>query len=343
MKRPGALVISLDFELHWGVRDRPLERYRPNLLGARQAVPRMLELFEKYEIAATWAVVGFLFASSRHELESYCPKVRPKYRNEQLSPYGQEVGGDEQNDPLHFAPSLIRLIQQTPRQEIGTHTFSHYYCAEEGQTREAFSADLACARAIAEQWGVRPRSIVFPRNQHNPDYDAVLIEHGIRTYRGNPKNWMWGDGQLSTPPKRVGRLIDAYINVGGHATTPWEQVMQTSGLSNVPASCPLRPCRNMNGFMEKLRLVRLCQRVRFAAQRGEIFHLWWHPHTIGVHLDENLAFLECVLKEFQRCRDEYGMDSLSMLEVDEIVRNKPSLGGEPLRDQAPALQRAIAQ
>ena len=59
----GALVISLDFELHWGVRDkRPVDGpYRENLLGAREAIPQMLDLFEEFGVAATWATVGFLF------------------------------------------------------------------------------------------------------------------------------------------------------------------------------------------------------------------------------------------------------------------------------------------
>ena len=63
----GALVISLDFELHWGVRDkRPVDGpYRENLLGAREAIPRMLDLFEEFGVAATWATVGFLFAKNR--------------------------------------------------------------------------------------------------------------------------------------------------------------------------------------------------------------------------------------------------------------------------------------
>src|SRR5579862_802407 len=63
----GAFVLSLDFELHWGVRDHePLNGpYRPNLLGAREAIPRLLEMFKRYEISGTWAIVGFLFAESR--------------------------------------------------------------------------------------------------------------------------------------------------------------------------------------------------------------------------------------------------------------------------------------
>jgi hypothetical protein len=43
----GAFTISIDFELYWGVRDtRSLDAYREHLDGVRQAIPRMLGLFE---------------------------------------------------------------------------------------------------------------------------------------------------------------------------------------------------------------------------------------------------------------------------------------------------------
>ena len=49
---PGALVLSLDFELHWGVRDhQPAEGpYRANLLGARAVIPRLLDMFQEFEM-----------------------------------------------------------------------------------------------------------------------------------------------------------------------------------------------------------------------------------------------------------------------------------------------------
>ena len=58
----GQFIISLDFELLWGVRDHAdRDSYGQNVTGARAAVPRMLDLFERHGIAATWATVGFLF------------------------------------------------------------------------------------------------------------------------------------------------------------------------------------------------------------------------------------------------------------------------------------------
>jgi hypothetical protein len=78
------------------------------------SIPKALLLFEKYDIHATWATVGFLFAKNKSQLLSFCPIERPTYVNESLSYYKlideNEVGNDEQEDPYHFAHSLITLI-----------------------------------------------------------------------------------------------------------------------------------------------------------------------------------------------------------------------------------------
>src|SRR4051812_16464020 len=148
---PGTLVVSLDFELHWGVRhERTVESYRENLLGVRTAVPRMLELFADYGVHTTWATVGFLFCETRDELLDSLPELRPRYEDERLSPYPDlaAVGPDEERDPFHFAPSLIRRIDAAPDQEIGSHTLSHYFCVEAGQDAETFEADLGAALAL---------------------------------------------------------------------------------------------------------------------------------------------------------------------------------------------------
>ena len=58
--QPGLFVVSLDFELAWGIRHLPwMHSYMPNLIGARSAVRSLLTTFKEYEIHATWAVVGF--------------------------------------------------------------------------------------------------------------------------------------------------------------------------------------------------------------------------------------------------------------------------------------------
>jgi peptidoglycan/xylan/chitin deacetylase (PgdA/CDA1 family) len=318
--RRGALVISLDFELHWGMRDKVSANgsYRRNLLGEWEVVPRILAMFREYEVAATWATVGFLFARSSDELKAFSPVLRPQYINAALSPYGDPIGKNESEDPLHFAPSLIDAIRLTPRQEVATHTFSHYYCLHPGQDRETFDADLQSALTIAGQREVRIRSIVFPRNQHNPDYDDVLVDAGIICYRGNRRSWMYGPSGVpsDTPWKRACRLLDTYVGVSGAGTIGWDEM--TGGrdrICNLPASFFLRPFSVGLRHLEGIRLQRIARSMERAAAKGEVIHLWWHPHNFGVHQQENLDFLRRVLEEFADRRETYGMQSLSMAEA----------------------------
>ena len=66
-------VISLDFELHWGVFDKFGDRYNENILGARAAIPKILALFRTHKVYATWATVGLLFNESDEDYKSYKP------------------------------------------------------------------------------------------------------------------------------------------------------------------------------------------------------------------------------------------------------------------------------
>lgn len=315
----GAFVISLDFELHWGVRDLfPLQgAYTTNLEGARTAVPKMLRLFEELDIAATWATVGFLFARSKEELLSFYPQIKPGYIDKKYDPYLEPVGNGEQDDPLHYAPSLIEQIKRTPRQEIGTHTFSHYYCLEAGQTAEAFRDDLLSAIAIAKTWDVDVRSIIFPRNQVNPEYVKIMLETGVTVYRDNEPSWFYSAGATDehSLPKRAGRMIDSYVPLTSHNLGEWEKIKQSNGLYNIPSSRFLRPYNSRFAALESVRLHRICQGITRAAKEKKIYHLWWHPHNMGVQQEENLNFLRRILEHVVRCRETYGMQSLGMLEV----------------------------
>jgi peptidoglycan/xylan/chitin deacetylase (PgdA/CDA1 family) len=315
----GAFVVSLDFELHWGVRDRKPAGgpYRRNLLGVRQAVPGMLGLFAEFGVAATWATVGLLFAESRGEKERFSPAVRPAYDNPRLDAYAEPVGEGEADDLLHYAPSLIRAIGATPRQEVATHTFSHYYCREPGQDEAAFRADLHAAVAIAAHHGFATRSLVFPRNQRNPAYDGALKDAGILCYRGNPPSHIYRAMPRAQESRatRAARLLDAYAGVTGPQAVAWSAVPQPTGLCDVPASLLLRPATPRAPWLYALHLARIRRALRSAARTRRIFHLWWHPHNFGAAPEANLAGLRRVLEEFDRCRAAYGMRSLTMAET----------------------------
>jgi peptidoglycan/xylan/chitin deacetylase (PgdA/CDA1 family) len=332
----GRFVISLDFELHWGVRDlRDLAYWKPRLDGARRAVPAILELFEQHGIHATWATVGFLFFSSREELIAALPGARPAYARGIYSPYPDlsHIGLDEKEDPYHFAPSLIRLISSTPHQEVGCHTMSHYYCLEEGQTVESFRADLEAAIAAARGFGARFFSLVFPRNQVSEGYLRVCADLGIRAYRGTASHWIYRPRAFERESqfRRALRFADAYFNISGHNT--WDTSELSSELPvDVRASRYLRPYCGPLWFLEPLRLRRVCSELEFAARYGKVYHLWFHPEDFGLNLEQNLRCLRRVLEHFSRLRDRFGMESANMAELSDVaVRAAP---GRVVREAA---------
>jgi hypothetical protein len=320
----GSLVVSLDFELFWGVRDKKkLSECGQKLLGERCAVPRLLRLFEKYGVHATWAVVGFLFFQTREQLLKGLPAVKPSYSNTRFTPYRwiDRIGNDEQSDPYHFAPSLVRMISSTPYQEIATHTLSHYYCLEKGQTGATFRADLEAAIRIADQMDLPINSIVFPRNQVNPTYLPICRELGIDAYRGNERFWVYAPiaDQAQSWSRRGLRLLDSYINISGHNAYRLENNTHHSPL-NIPSSRYLRPYCQKLKHLELFKRYRILSDLKHAADNGLLYHLWWHPQDFGVHFDENFRMLEKILHFFHSLSTHSGMLSLNMGEAAKIVQ-----------------------
>lgn len=327
--RPGALVISLDVELHWGLRDlAPVHgAFGERLRGDRAAADAILRLFRDHDVRATWAIVGLLFARDRAEALGFRPSVLPAYEDSSLSPYEEQVGDDETSDPFHYASSLVDCIAATPGQEVASHTYSHYYCLEPGQDGAAFAADLDSAVAIARRHGVVLRSLVLPRNQLNPEYAGIVADRGFVAYRGTQPGRPYAPRSKERQRQwhRAARLADAYAPVVAAPPLRWEDVPD-GPLANVRATQYLRPYVPKLRHLEGMRLRRLTRTLAEAAARGGLVHLWWHPWDFGTHLDENLRFLDGVLERFEELRSSAGMRSLTMADVaDEVgVGSRPS-------------------
>lgn len=337
----GIFTISLDFELHWGVFDKKDRQQREACYrNTLMLVPRMLEMFSKYEVHVTWATVGSLFAKNQQEWEQLKPSVEPDYVTQEYSPYKwiRQYGMPDQYHWAHFAPDSVADILKYPGQELATHTFSHYYCLEKQNEKDAFDADLKAAVKAARKYNSRLISLVFPRNQFNPEYLKICWENGIKTVRSNPADWFWkpvtnkGSGLV----RKVIRTLDAYIQVGGKRTSyPLSDIKVTPGEPlQLPASRFLRPWRNKFKFANKLRLRRLCQEMSMAAARKECFHLWWHPENFGDDPEENMKGLEYLLKHYQKCKQKYGMTSWHMGEYADHLLGKQEYSIQPDKQAA---------
>lgn len=331
-KHIGRLVISLDFELFWGVRDKKtIQSYGESLKNVKEVVPRLLETFSRYNVKSTFATVGLLFAKDKSEMIDASPKLRPEYYDINLSPYKDNfelVNKYSKDDPYHYGIDLINLIKKYPGQEIGSHTFSHYYCMEEGQTAADFKADTEAAIAIAEKNNISIKSLVLPRNQWNHSYLGIIKDKGINNYRGNERIWFhnYQSEKETTLLKRIFRTANCYINIGGHHCYSFDELAGKPPY-DIPSSRFLRPQTKKLSFLKFFQLRRIKKSMTYAAKKGLIYHIWWHPHNFSANMEENFMFLKKILEHYRELNLTYNFESNTMaeigLELDNLKHTKP--------------------
>ena len=319
----GCLVISLDFELLWGIFDKVnFEKKHGYFEDTRKVIPGILKLFHEHGIHCTWASVGMLFNKDAAAWLENQPETLPNYENQKLSAYRFfKENKQELDDHFCFAHELINEIKNTKGQEVGTHTYSHYYCLEKGQNLDSFKADLKIAVQLAKEAGIDIKSLVFPRNQFNAEYLKACKALGITSVRSNPSNWYWKDTQKDTLQQKIFRTADAYIGQKDKAYALEDINTSDTDLPiQQPASRLLRPYKN--NFSDALKLNRIKSEMIHAAKNNLVYHLWWHPHNFGNFPAQNLNELEEILKCFVECQSKYSMQSSSMLDIANVLAHK---------------------
>lgn len=312
--RKGTLIISLDFELIWGVFDHVeitnKKEYFDNTL---HVIPKILECFVKNDVHATWATVGMLFNDNWDEWETNKPKNKPTYSNTNLDAYVYGTKYKNANlDRFFFAPNIIKDIQQVKGQEIGTHTYSHYYCLATGQNKEQFEDDLDLAIKLATKFNISLTSLVFPKNQYNKEYLDCCANRGILSVRSNPNVWYWNTLAPQTIITKMYRTADAYVSLGSKSYLENSLVLENP-LSQ-PSSRFLRPQHKLE-LLNSLRLNRIKNEIIQAARKGEVYHLWWHPHNFGIDPKGAIKSLNSILEVYTYCKDTFGMESKTMEEL----------------------------
>lgn len=322
MMKTAIFSISLDFELHWGRLDKTkIQGNEKYYLQTREVIPKILRLFEECRIEATWATVGMLFAKDLQEWEKYSPMEKPSYVQQDLCAY-QWLKKNPNLEAFLFAPELIEKILLTKGQELGSHSFSHYYTLADGQTGNQFREDLKASQQIArDKFGVSLCSLVFPRNQFNKTYMKICREEGFSIIRSNPLDWYWKGARPERLVKKIFRTGDAMIPLGKKTTFSLSGIPILEDLPLMfPASRFLRPYHPGFPTLNRWKLKRVKNEMTIAAQEGKVYHLWWHPHNFGDYPDKSLEELKEILLHFNTLRMRYGMISRNMKNVWEIVK-----------------------
>lgn len=315
----GAFVLSLDFELVWGTRDLPEGKaFGDACIRERAEVfDRLLDTLAEFAVPATWCTVGHLMLDScaPHDSRKHPEIVRPDHAWFQDDWFIDDPCSDETTNPLYYAQSLVRRIQDCRvRQEIGCHSFSHPIFGDPGCSRACAESELqACIRA-AEALGIEMSSFAFPRN--SVGHLDVLAAYGLTCFRGPEPVWY---ARTRTAPglKRAGHLADVLL-----ARCPPVVMPKPVGddLVNLPGSMMFFPMHGMRRYIPMSRRVRRAVKgIRLAADTQQIFHLWFHPTNLADQTEKMFSGLREILAEVVVHRERGTLDCLTMAEASTLT------------------------
>lgn len=292
----GTVVVSLDAELGWGFHHRdelPAERIR----RGRTAWRRLCTLFDRFDVPATWAVVGHLFLEecetehTGHPAGPRCCATPPA--------------------EAWFAPDLLdRVASAGVDHDIGSHGYTHVHFRHDRMTRRLADRELRRGRRAVARHAGDPTSFVFPVNRVG--HLDLLADHGFDCYRG-------------PQPARRGaarKLSDALLDRGTPPIVTPE--VDARGLVNVPASQYLFDFEgSARTAVERLRDDPVARRTRrgldrLAGAEEGVLHLWLHPHNLTRERD--FERMRAVLAHVERLRDRGDLRVETMREVAQRVR-----------------------
>lgn len=298
----GTVVVSLDAELAWGFVDLaqlPFHR----LLRAREMWGRLLDLFDTYDVPATWAVVGHLFLDDCDGSHGDHP-AGPDW-------FHRDPGRPATGDDIWYAPSLVdRVIDADVAHELACHSFSHVDFRAASTTSKVARAELRHCTDLAAEWGHTLQSFVFPRNRIG--HRDAIAEAGFASYRApQPARW-----DSETPLEPVLRGLEAVP--GGRTPPTVRPTVDEHGLVAIPASlflfCFEGRARQAAEAVWTDPVVRMAQQgIDSVVGTDEVFHLWLHPNNLTGPAD--LARVERVLSYIDAIRGETALSVRTMASV----------------------------
>ena len=317
----GRFIISLDYELLWGLsgwNNNQITEYLSHIQQANFALREILNLLEKYDVKVTIAFVGCMNFQTEEELLTTMNSWEPQYKRQLFSAFSSVVPYARQKNAMNylFATKYIEELSHKSLVELGSHTFSHYYCLEEGSNPMDFRQDIKHVVQNARKSRIHLSTIIFPRNQVSDDYLLICAKEGFTHYRGMLNTGLYKSEKTQSRYSIKGalRFLDAYINLSGYQTYTWDSCFD-SVLVNVPGSRFLRPYSKKLRWFEWLKIRRIKQSMEYAAKHGEIFHLWWHPHNFGLDTVNNLDNLEQLCKHYKLLSQKYAYKSCFISEI----------------------------
>ncbi|MFB0559699.1 MAG: hypothetical protein ACETWM_00515 [Candidatus Lokiarchaeia archaeon] len=314
-KNCGIFTISIDLELAWGMCDKPIKPSTRHAIQLERGIVRqILNLFSKYDVRATWAVVDHLLLTECNwEGDRFHPEIsRPITKNLKRDWFFQHP--KNQDDLLWYGRDIIEWIRNaSPKQEIGSHSFCHIPYHEGSTNCNAVRADIKRAKKMCEAFDLPFEIFVFPRNIIG--YRNLLAKAGICVYRGNSPRWY-----NSIPSFSFRRLMDFIYFLFRIPPPTVKATVDKTGMLNIP-ECMLLLGRNaVQSLVSCGSLIRMgIAGLNRAVKRREIFHLWFHPSNFAYKTDKQFYVLETILRYAQHLRENDQLKILTMKDIKTII------------------------
>ena len=305
MLQKGIFTISIDYESAWGYADHDLSNTdKERIRGEAAITRRLIELFEKYNVPATWAIVGHLFERGcTWDNDTPHPEYpRPIHKDEKRDWFAEHPPKNEYTDPLWFdVDNLVSDIARSPvGHELASHGYAHIMYGEDTTNREAVMADLANLGRVNRIHDVPFTSFVFPRNIEG--YHRMIKVNGFTAYRGvSPK---WNDRHTGSK-RRLTNLLDYYLP----SAVTFVPKVTIHGLINIPDSMLLLGRNGPRKLILPSVMVRKAKKgLKKAARRKEVFHLWFHPSNFSYDTETQFRIFEKILARAGTLRDKGMLD-----------------------------------
>lgn len=312
----GLFIISLDYESMWGaIFNEPVYKgYENRTREIKRIIDSILSLFMKHDIHATWAIVGGLACNSKEEACRLAPvNICSLNGNESLAGFIENLKQEESD--YYFQKDVVSKICKVENQEIGTHTFSHFYMYEHRNPEDKIDKELTSSKSILGEFCDEINTLILPKNQVDNIAIEEMKKQAIKNIRGVQVSERFNNRNLIG---KVMRFIDAYIPICGKNQYSRSEIIK-DGYFDIRASRFWRTYDSRLSMFEALKIKRIKNEMKKAALNGEIYHLWFHPHNIGTDIECNLRQLESILTHYSNLNEKYGFTSCNMNECSESV------------------------
>ena len=268
MKKSG-LIISIDFELDWGYNNANTPLTNSEI---KQGLESLIVILNEHQVKSTWAIVGQLFENSKNEEDN--SRTRLNWIENNL----------KNNDLI----------------EIGSHTYNHIFCKE--VSNKLAEKDFFSMRNVEKKNNIDFKSIVFPRNQYNKENLDLIKTNNYTHYRGVLNKWYLKTSKNSKESKIKRNLIRV------SDMFPFNRdviISSDNGLTSISDSRFFRffPDSFFGKIISKIYLMVLKYELRQCIKRGNLYHIWFHPHNI-IKKPNGIKELDLFLKYFKKLKGE---------------------------------------